>query len=127
MANLEFPQIFRKIPAPTLSRGLWRVFFLLLITSILLFQLGKFGQNLYERYQRAKTRQAEKQSLETQVAKWQEVIAKRADFRDAYFELAILTYRLNRLAEAKYYLAKTLALDPNFKPAIELEKELKNK
>lgn len=127
MAGLEFPQIFRKIPASRLNRGLWRGFLLLLIASILLFQLGKFGKNLYERYQIAKTKQVEKQSLEAQVAKWQEVIAKRADFRDAYFELAILTYRLNRLAEAKYYLAKTLALDPNFQPAIELEKELKNK
>ncbi len=123
MASLEFPQIFRKIPAKTA----WRAFLLLIIASILLFQLGKFGQNLYATYQRAKTKQAEKQRLEAQVAKWQEVVAKRADFRDAYFELAVLTYRLNRLPEAKYYLAKTLALDPNFIPARELEKVIKNK
>ncbi|MBI2036032.1 hypothetical protein HYT17_00125 [Candidatus Microgenomates bacterium] len=125
MAALKsyFPQIFRKITAKTF----WRMFIILIVASILLFQLGKFGQNLYQTYQRAQTKQAEKQNLEAQIARWQQVAAKRPDFRDAYFELAVLTYRLNRLSEAKYYLNKTLTLDPNFEPARELEKVIRDK
>lgn len=103
------------------------MFIILIVASILLFQLGKFGQNLYQTYQRAQTKQAEKQNLEAQIARWQQVAAKRPDFRDAYFELAVLTYRLNRLSEAKYYLNKTLTLDPNFEPARELEKVIRDK
>lgn len=119
-SRLHFPQILRKITAKTL----WRWLIALIIVSILLLQLAQLGKTLYQNYYDAQLKQAEKQKLENEISEWKRVVSLRPDYRDAYFELAVLTYRLGRLDETKQYLAKVLELDPNYQPARELEKSL---
>ena len=116
----QSPQIFRKITALVS----WRLLFALIIVSILLLQLAYFGQTLYRNYQEVQAKQAEKRALEAEVIKWEEVVQEKPNYRDAYFELAVLSYRLNKIDDAKRYLTKVFALDPNFAPARELEQSL---
>ena len=115
------------VPAfPTLRTWFnWRFLIILLIVSLLLINLIGFGQNLYSNYQEAQAKQAQKRAIEAEIAKWENVVRQRPNYRDAYFELAVLTYRLNRIEETKGHLNKVFELDPNFKPAKELERLLK--
>ncbi len=55
---------------------------------------------------------------------WQQVINSHPDYRDAYFEVAILEYRLGDTISSKGYLQKAMSLDPNFEKGKELEKVL---
>lgn len=67
----------------------------------------------------------EKASLEAQVNFWRTVALERPDYRDAYFELSRLEYRLKDINLSRLYLEKALTLDPNFKQGKEFEKVLK--
>ena len=59
-----------------------------------------------------------------EISFWEEVIKEKPDYRDAYFQLAILYYQINQKEETAKYLQKALELDPNFRPAKKLEKLL---
>lgn len=118
--RLKSPQIFRKITA----EALWRWLIALIIVSFLLLQVVQLAKTLYQNYYDAQLKQAEKQQLENEVNRWRQIVSLRPDYRDAYFELAVLAYRLNHIEESKQYLAKVFELDPNYQPARELEKAL---
>lgn len=126
-----FPQIIRKITASYFALALrgkwfsWRLVIILLIVSLILLNLIRFGQNLYSTYQEAQVKQGEKRAIEAEIVKWEKVVKERSNYRDAYFELAVLTYKLNRIEETKRYLNKVFELDPNYQPARELERLLK--
>lgn len=55
------------------------------------------------------------------IAAWEKIMAEKPDYRDGYLQLAYLNYKIYEDEKAKTYLAKALALDPNFVPARELE------
>ena len=61
--------------------------------------------------------QSERQKVAKEIEYWEDVVAEHQDFRDGYFKLALLEYRLGNTNRAEYYVQKTLALDPNYKPA----------
>ncbi len=44
---------------------------------------------------------------------WQTVVAQKADYRDAYIQLAAINYQLNNDQKAASYLATARDLDPN--------------
>ena len=92
------------------------IFFLalILLLSVVLFNL------LEKRDQIAQ----QKASFMSQVSFWQNIIVERPDYRDAYFELSILEFKLKDINSSKFYLEKALTLDPNFKQGIEFQKTL---
>lgn len=53
------------------------------------------------------------QKIQSEIKFWQLQIAKFPSSRDAYLKLAVLNWRLYRNFEAKKYLSKALAIDPN--------------
>lgn len=57
--------------------------------------------------------QHERGNLERELNYWQNIVAEKPDYRDAYLELAALAYRLSRYQEAKNYLDQALTLNPN--------------
>lgn len=57
---------------------------------------------------------------------WERVVAKYPDYRDGYYQLAIIEYSLGNKEQAKYYLVKTFEIDANFEEGKELEKILKD-
>ncbi len=48
---------------------------------------------------------------------WKEFIGKNGDYRDVYYRMAELEYKLGNINEARLNLAKVEELDPNFKDA----------
>jgi tetratricopeptide (TPR) repeat protein len=53
---------------------------------------------------------------------WEKIVAEKTDYRDGYLQLAILNYKIWQNEKAQEYLKKALIVDPNFEPALELEK-----
>jgi hypothetical protein len=45
---------------------------------------------------------------------WKQIVAERPDYRDGYMMLAWYSRELGKNEEAKSYIQKVLALDPNF-------------
>ena len=66
----------------------------------------------------------ERERITRELNFWQSFVAKHHDYRDAYLQLAVLEYRLRDVNKAKFYLNKSLSIDPNFEKARELEKIL---
>ena len=128
-SRLHFPQIRRKITAVTLdvnAKTIWRWLIILIVLSILILQLVQLGQMLYKNYYDAQLKKAQKRTIEAEIMRWEQIVRDRPNYRDAYFELAVLTYRLGHLEETKKYLARVFELDPNYQPARELEKTLQD-
>lgn len=55
----------------------------------------------------------EAQELKEKFAFWQSVASARPDYRDAFISLAALAYQLGKPNEARTWLTKAQALDPN--------------
>ncbi|EKD85704.1 MAG: hypothetical protein ACD_37C00649G0002 [uncultured bacterium] len=55
----------------------------------------------------------EKENTEVKYAFWQNVVKNKPDYRDAYIQLAALSYQLSKLEEGKNYLTEVETLDPN--------------
>ena len=92
--------------------------------AVMLFILGISAYDLYINYQNKKKIDLERQEIISKIEKWQGVVNKYKDYRDGYFQLAILEYRLRDFAKSKLYLGKVLSIDPNFEKGRELEKVL---
>ena len=67
------------------------------------------------------------QGIVLQINYWQKVVDKYKDYRDGYFQLAILEYRLGQKEKSRMYLKEVFRLDPNFEKGRELEKILNSK
>ncbi|HSD98354.1 MAG TPA: hypothetical protein VLB73_01480 [Patescibacteria group bacterium] len=59
----------------------------------------------------------ERVKLSQDLKLWESIMAKYPGYRDAYFQAAVLSYRLGDREKEKTYLAKTLEIDPNYQPA----------
>ncbi len=55
---------------------------------------------------------------------WSKIAEKHRDYRDAYYQLAVLNYRIGETEKSKIFLKKVFLLDPNFKEGRKLEKIL---
>ena len=64
------------------------------------------------------------QAVEQEITFWQKQTDKHDNFRDAYFRLALLEYRIGDFNKSKDYTEKALSIDPNFKQGIDFEKIL---
>jgi len=64
------------------------------------------------------------EKIRQEISFWEKVVKEKPDYRDAYFQLAVLNYQLSQKGATVKYLRKTLELDPNFEPAKKLEKLL---
>jgi len=52
-------------------------------------------------------------NLEKQLIYWEKQIEEKANYRDAYLELALLNYQTKRPALSRFYFEKAKELDPN--------------
>ena len=71
--------------------------------------------------------QNNREEIVLQINYWQKVVVKYKDYRDGYFQLAILEYQLKDIGKAKMYLDEVFKLDPNFEKGRELERILNSK
>lgn len=113
---LKFPRILRTFTE--------KYFLACLILFVLVVMLVVVGMDLYKDIDQKQKIDKERQEIVKQLQFWQSVVAKYKDYRDAYFQLAILDYRLGDISTSKFYLKKALDIDPNFEKGRELEKIL---
>lgn len=66
------------------------------------------------------TAQAERETAK--VNYWQEIAATHPDYRDAYIQLAHISYAQGNLTQTKAYLSQAAAIDPNGKAVGDLLK-----
>ncbi|MDP2649920.1 MAG: hypothetical protein Q8P10_03665 [bacterium] len=62
----------------------------------------------------------EKQIVKEEIKHWEDVVINHPDYRDGYFKLATLEYKIRNKGRSKWYLEKTIELDPNFEGAKKL-------
>ena len=65
---------------------------------------------------------ADPKDIQRLIDAWEKIVEEKPNYRDGYLQLAILNYKIYKIEEAKEYLNKALAIDPNFEPARELKK-----
>lgn len=97
---------------------------LFLVLSFAVFLLTVMGIATLRRVQPGTpplTSGAPARVLADQIIFWQEQIAAKPDFRDAYLQLVVLHWRLGRDFEADKFLKIALTLDPNHKEALKLQ------
>lgn len=119
LKRFKFPRISRFI---TERAGYERI--AIILSLILIIATGFIGYQLYVNFQEKQKLDAEREKISQEIEHWQGIISKYKNFRDAYFQLAVLEYRVGEFEKAKSYLKKTLELDPNFEKGRELEKLL---
>lgn len=56
----------------------------------------------------------QKAQLQNEVKYWEDVANKYKGYRDVYYRIAALQYKLGNTAESQKYIKKALDLDPNF-------------
>lgn len=113
---IKFPRIYRFFTENPLLTVL--VSFLIALVVLLI------GLDLSNNLRRLKTVQSERQEIKRQLQYWQEITSKYKNYRDGYFALSLLEYRLRDFDKAKFYLQKVLEIDPNFDKGKELGKKL---
>lgn len=83
-------------------------------------QFSPDNSSLLQKLEEIRKTKNEPQRINEEIQKWEKIVLAKPDYRDAYFQLAILHYQLYNDKQAKEYLEKTLSLDPNFDPAKKL-------
>lgn len=93
---------------------------------ILSFGIIIFTFKIYENIAAYTKVVLERQNLRSQISFWKSISEKYEGYKDAYFRIALLEYRLGNFDKAKEYNQKALFLDPNFEDAKKLEEILSN-
>ncbi len=93
---------------------------ILLFFSLLLLTLFA-GKQAYQHYQKKEAVIAQRDAILAKITYWQKVVAEHNGYRDGYFQLAILSYELGRITDAKGYLVQAMQIDPNFVDGKKLE------
>lgn len=65
--------------------------------------------------------------LLSDVSLWETIVSEHADYRDGYFQLALLYYQLGDIERSQVNLDQSLRIDPNFTKAQEFESLLRTK
>lgn len=63
---------------------------------------------------------SQRKNLIAQLTLWENIAQKYPGYRDADFQVAVLSYQLGDRVTEKTYLDKVLLLDPNYEPAKKL-------
>lgn len=121
--KLQFPKNFRFITERfKKSKGeikkIGKIFVLVSLVSLIFFAATDLTLSYHEKDEIENKRNA----LSSQVKYWEGLVEEEKGYRDGYFMLSALNYQLKDLVKSKNYLEKVLLIDPNFSPAIELQK-----
>jgi len=94
---------------------------LIVISLILIAGIVFFGVKVYQNSSQAVQINNQRRDLQSKINFWQSIIDKYDGYKDAYFQKALLEYKLGQIDKAKDDNQKALLLDPNFADAKKLE------
>lgn len=104
-----FPRITRFITES------WKLIATSFISGILLILIMIQAANLYNNTQKIKKVKRDHEKVVREIKYWKSTLGKYDNYRDSYFKIASLDYRVGNIDESKEYLKKALEIDPNFK------------
>jgi tetratricopeptide (TPR) repeat protein len=73
-----------------------------------------------------KNMKKEKDRVAYELSYWQEIVKLHPDYRDGYFKLALIQYRLGKTKQSRENVEKAMEIDPNFSEGKEFEKMLES-
>lgn len=94
-------------------------------SAILAVLIGVVGTKLYTMVSQKQELEQKRAVVVKELNYWRDIASRYGEYRDAYFKVALLEYQLGNDNEAKKYLEKALAIDPNFEKGRGFEKLLK--
>lgn len=101
-----------------------RTLLIVFSTFLILIAISAVAYDTYNNYLDNERFAQERTKIENNIKFWQSAVERFPNYRDAYFELAILNYRLRKYENAKKYLDDALKLDPTFREGKELKEKL---
>lgn len=114
--SLQFPRIFLTFTE--------KYFLVTFVSFVLVIVIVVVGLNLYKVISQKQKIDRERQEVISKIQYWQDITNKYKDYRDGYFQLSILEYRLGNFSKSRLYLQKALDLDPNFEQGRKFEQIL---
>ncbi len=134
----QFPNIYRIITERLTFKLSWQpkigklAFFVLasisiLISLVLVVGIVVFAAITYQSLNQAAQINNQRQDLQGKANFWQSISDRYDGYKDAYFQKALLEYKLGQIDKAKQDNLKALLLDPNFEDAKKLEMVLDSK
>lgn len=113
-----FPRIYRFIPEGIISTKVFHYIVLVTVTvlSILLvMQIIQQSVQLRENLEREKQLQQERINILSEINRLKYAESQYSGYRDIYYRIATLQYKLGNIDESRSYVKKALEIDPNFK------------
>ena len=131
----QFPSIFRFIPESKFIKKVLKskpLVYILIATMSALCMVLILGiifllLMFYKNFENLSTVVNQRKSIESKINFWQSITQKYDGYKDAYFQIAILEYKLGDFNKSKNANNKALLLDPNFEDAKKLERLLNKK
>ena len=125
----KFPNISRFIPeySPDQQKYFLKIFSVTFISGFLLMAIMLKGITLFTTIGELQAADKQKQTLAWQQVYWEKVAQEHPGYRDAYFQLATLSYRLGEKVKATEYLDQAMKLDPNFAEGKDFQAKLQAK
>lgn len=136
----QFPNIYRLITESNVFKRLKKLEFRLIwqskhkkyvfyslvgfsvtVTLLLTFGILLMGVNFYKTASEYKKIATERKNIQVKVNFWQSIANKYEGYKDSYFQIALLEYRLGNIKKAREYNKKALLLDPNFEDSKKLQ------
>jgi tetratricopeptide (TPR) repeat protein len=118
--NKQLPNIPRFITESFLSKRtlfFLKYIFVGAISGALLIAITLQGVELRGNERQAEQVSQDREQVMHEIVYWKQIADTYSGYRDIYYRIAALQYKLGNTEEAKVYLKKALELDPNFEEA----------
>lgn len=114
----QFPKFYRTITERLQIRRHGLLYIVAFVSLVLFAVVLIVGYQTYLNYQHKQALEQKRQQILSDISFWQGIVEKYPDYRDGYFELALLEYQIKDFAKAKAYTEKSLSIDPNFEKGV---------
>lgn len=115
----------KKIHKILISLRTWKIILAIILYIVLLSVISFAVRDISRQLQEKERVEKEYATVTSEVEKLEKVVQQYPNYRDGFFKLALLEYRLENKEKAKLYVEKALKIDPNFEKGRELEEILK--
>lgn len=112
-----FPKNLRAITEYTFSHSQSYTIKIILTSVVSIFLLGLIflqGVSIWYTMQQKELLAQQRLQMENEVKYWEGIANKYQGYRDVYYRIAALQYKLGNVSESQKYVKKALELDPNF-------------
>ncbi len=123
--KLYFPSISRIIPvSPSVFLHEW--FVVSGVSFVFLVMIISLSVQINGQITELAKKHAMRQSILNEMTYWESVVKQYPDYRDAYYQLALLQYQVDEVENARKSVSQALRLDPGFLPGRAFQEKLQN-